>query len=87
MSLSPLCNLSKVKYFHGLDNEIYVEEDDHNLSSKFQLESLGLRCRGQGGAFPKFLYHQLNLQSLDLTNNQIKVEFSNWLIENNTYLE
>jgi len=82
-----LCNFSKLKSFHGLDNEIYAEKDGHNLSSKFQLESLGLRCHGQGGAFHKFLYHQLNLQSLDLTNIQIKGEFPNWLIENNTYLE
>uniref|UniRef100_A0A2K1R6A5 Leucine-rich repeat-containing N-terminal plant-type domain-containing protein n=1 Tax=Populus trichocarpa TaxID=3694 RepID=A0A2K1R6A5_POPTR len=42
---------------------------------------------GSGGAFPKFLYHQFNLQSLDLTNIQIKGEFPNWLIENNTYLQ
>eukprot|EP00258_Populus_trichocarpa_P030439 XP_024446458.1 receptor-like protein 13 isoform X2 [Populus trichocarpa] len=68
-------------------NEIFAEEDDHNLSPKFQLESLYLSGIGQGGAFPKFLYHQFNLQSLDLTNIQIKGEFPNWLIENNTYLQ
>jgi hypothetical protein len=38
--------------FHGLDNEIYAEKDGHNLSPKFRLECLGLRCHGQGGAFP-----------------------------------
>ncbi|KAI9378787.1 hypothetical protein POPTR_018G145522v4 [Populus trichocarpa] len=88
MSLSPLYNLSKLKSFHGLDNEIYAEEDDHNLSPKFQLQSLYLSNHGQGArAFPRFLYHQLNLQSLDLTNIQMKGDFPNWLIENNTYLE
>jgi len=87
MSLSPLYNLSKLKYFDGSGNEIFAEEDDHNLNPKFQLESLDLSGIGQGGAFPKFLYHQFNLQSLDLTNIQIKREFPNWLIENNTYLE
>ncbi|KAJ6857687.1 hypothetical protein NC651_039184 [Populus alba x Populus x berolinensis] len=88
MSLSPLYNLSKLKYFDGSGNEIYAEEDDHNLSSKFQLESLYLSGIGQGmGAFPKFLYNQFNLQSLDLANIQIKEEFPNWLIENNTYLQ
>jgi Leucine-rich repeat (LRR) protein len=88
MSLSPLYNLSKLKYFDGSSNEIYAEEDDHNLSPKFQLEHLLLSCRGQGaGAFPKFLYHQFNLQYMDLTNIQIKGEFPNWLIENNTYLQ
>ncbi|RQO87819.1 hypothetical protein POPTR_003G041700v4 [Populus trichocarpa] len=87
MSLSPLYNLSKLKYFDGSDNEIYTEEDDHNLSPKFQLESISLSSHGQGaGAFPKFLYHQFSLQSLALTNIQIKGEFPNWLIENNTYL-
>ncbi|KAB5514762.1 hypothetical protein DKX38_028668 [Salix brachista] len=88
MSLSPLYNLSKLKDFHGWDNEIYAEEDDHNLIPKFQLESLSLSGRGQGaGAFPKFLSHQFNLQYLVLSNNQIKGEFPSWLIENNTYLE
>jgi len=88
MSLSPLYNLSKLKSFDGSSNEIFVEEDDHNPSPKFQLESLHLRSRGQGmGALPKFLYYQFNLQSLDLTNIQIKGEFPNWLIENNTYLQ
>ncbi|KAG6780409.1 hypothetical protein POTOM_013266 [Populus tomentosa] len=87
MSLSPLYNLSKLKYFDGSDNEIYAEEDDHSLSPKFQLESISLSSRGQGArAFPKFLYHQFSLESLDLTNIQIKGEFPNWLIENNTYL-
>ncbi|KAJ6857673.1 receptor-like protein 15 isoform X3 [Populus alba x Populus x berolinensis] len=88
MSLSPLYNLSKLKYFDGSGNEIYAEQDDHNISSKFQLESLYLRGRGQAvGAFSKFLYHQFSLQYLDLTNIQIKGEFPNWLIENNTYLQ
>jgi len=88
MSLSPLYNLSKLKYFDGSGNEIFAEEDDHNLSPKFQLESLYLSSRGQGArAFPKFLYHQVNLQYMSLTNIQIKGEFPNWLIENNTYLQ
>ncbi|KAL9339852.1 hypothetical protein Peur_068867 [Populus x canadensis] len=88
MSLSPLYNLSKLKYFYGSGNEIYAEEDDHILNPKFQLESLYLSSRGQGvRAFPKFLYHQVNLQYIDLTNIQIKGEFPNWLIENNTYLQ
>jgi len=88
VSLSPLYNLSRLKFFYGSGNEIFEEEDDHNLSPKFQLESLYLSSIGQGaGALPKFLYHQFNLQSLDLTNIQIKGEFPNWLIENNTYLQ
>ncbi|KAB5514864.1 hypothetical protein DKX38_028770 [Salix brachista] len=88
MSLSPLYNLSKLKYFLGSDNEIYAEEDDHNLSPKFQLEYLDLRGHGQSaGAFPTFLYHQFNLQSLGISNIQIKGEFPSWLIENNTYLQ
>ncbi|KAI5557667.1 hypothetical protein BDE02_18G119300 [Populus trichocarpa] len=88
MSLRPLYNLSKLKSFDGSSNEIFAEEDDHNLSPKFQLESLYLSSIGQGaGALPKFLYHQFNLQFLDLTNIQIQGEFPNWLIENNTYLQ
>jgi len=88
MSLSPLYNLSKLKYFDGSGNEIFAEEDDHNLSPKFQLKSLYLSSGGQGTrAFPKFLYHQFSLQSLDLTNIQIKGEFPNWLIWNMSSLD
>ncbi|KAG6740115.1 hypothetical protein POTOM_057752 [Populus tomentosa] len=88
MSLSPLYNLSRLKSFYGSSNEIFEEEDDHNLSPKFQLEYLYLRGHGQGvGAFPKFFYHQFNLQSLGLINLELKGEFPNWLIENNTYLK
>ncbi|KAJ6957669.1 receptor-like protein 13 isoform X1 [Populus alba x Populus x berolinensis] len=88
MSLNPLYNLSRLEYFDGSGNEIYAEEDDHNLSPKFQLEVLFLSGRGQSvGKFPKFLYHQVNLQYMGLTNIQIKGEFPNWLIENNTYLQ
>ncbi|KAJ6994910.1 receptor-like protein 15 isoform X3 [Populus alba x Populus x berolinensis] len=88
ISLSPLYNLSKLKFFNGFDNEIYPDKDDHNLSPKFQLESLILSGHGQGaGALPKFLYHQFSLQVLGLANIQIKGEFPNWLIENNTYLQ
>uniref|UniRef100_A0A6N2LMP4 Uncharacterized protein n=1 Tax=Salix viminalis TaxID=40686 RepID=A0A6N2LMP4_SALVM len=77
-----------VQYFDGSGNEIYAEEHDHNLSPKFQLKNLYLSSRGQvAKAFPKFLYHQFNLQYLDLTNIQIKGEFPSWLIENNTYLK
>jgi len=35
MSLSPLYNLSKLKSFDGSSNDIFAEEDDHNLSPKF----------------------------------------------------
>ncbi|KAG6741100.1 hypothetical protein POTOM_056588 [Populus tomentosa] len=87
MSLSPLYNLSRLKSFYGSGNEIFAEEDDHNLSPKFQLESLYLSGIGQGGAFPKFLYHQFSLQYLDLANIKMKGGFPNWLIENNTYLQ
>ncbi|KAG6741129.1 hypothetical protein POTOM_056617 [Populus tomentosa] len=88
MSLSPLYNLTKLKSFNGSGNEIYAEEDDYNQSPKFQLEFLNLKGHGQGGgAFSKLLYHQVSLKYMDLTNIQMKGEFPNWLIENNTYLQ
>ena len=46
MSLSPLYNLSRLKTFYGLGNEIFTEEDDYNMSPKFQLESLSLSNHG-----------------------------------------
>ncbi|KAJ9129171.1 hypothetical protein P3X46_034040 [Hevea brasiliensis] len=87
ISLSPFFNHSKLKFLNGGGNKIYAEINHQNLSPMFQLERLILSGRGYSGAFPKFLYHQYNLQLVDLSHIQIKEGFPSWLLHNNTKLE
>ncbi|MFQ6644325.1 hypothetical protein Gotur_017771, partial [Gossypium turneri] len=88
-SLRPLFNLSKLKYLHADNNTIH--DDDHEMShsstSRCQLSSISLSCCGSVGSFPKFLYHQSELQDVDLSNTYFKVDrFPFWLLDNNTML-
>ncbi|GAY69053.1 hypothetical protein CUMW_269010 [Citrus unshiu] len=58
----------------------YLEsESSHSMTPKFQLESVKLSGSGIHATFPKFLYNQHDLENL-------KGEFLNWLLENNTNL-
>ncbi|KAH9723338.1 Receptor-like protein 1 [Citrus sinensis] len=86
ISLEPLFNLSKLKTFNG---EIYAETESHynSLTPKFQLTSISLSGYGDGGTFPKFLYHQHDLNNADLSHLNLSGEFPNWLPENNTDLK
>ncbi|KAJ8769701.1 hypothetical protein K2173_005304 [Erythroxylum novogranatense] len=89
-SLSPFLNHSKLKIFEGDENEIYAETRmvNRSLTPKFQLERLSLHSTSRGGSFPEFLYHQHNLQYLDISGiTMIGLGFPSWLLENNTKLE
>ncbi|KAK8291648.1 hypothetical protein V6Z12_D06G072600, partial [Gossypium hirsutum] len=60
----------------------------HSLAPLFQLKDLSLSCCGDVGSFPRFFYHQHDLQYLDLSNIYFKGnQFPHWLLENNTLLE
>ncbi|KAJ9189871.1 hypothetical protein P3X46_001122 [Hevea brasiliensis] len=88
ISLSPFFNHSKLKFFENVGtNKIYVETNDQNLTPKFQLDHLSLSGYACGGVFPKFLYHQHNLQYVDLSSLKMGGGFPYWLLENNTKLE
>ncbi|GAY67691.1 hypothetical protein CUMW_258590 [Citrus unshiu] len=89
ISLEPLFNLSKLKTFIGDNGEIYAETESHynSLTPKFQLTSISLSGYGDGGTFPKFLYHQHDLKNADLSHLNLSGEFPNWLPENNTDLK
>ncbi|XP_057996054.1 cuscuta receptor 1 [Hevea brasiliensis] len=89
ISLSSFFNHSKLKNLDAWGNKIYAEfePNHHNLNPMFQLEMLILSGRVYCGAFPKFLYHQYNLQLVDLSHIQIKEGFPSWLLHNNTKLE
>ncbi|KAJ4724687.1 LRR receptor-like serine/threonine-protein kinase [Melia azedarach] len=86
-SLEPFFNHLNLKQFYGGDNQIYAEAYSHFLIPKFQLNSLELSGHLNDGTFPKFLYHQHDLQDVDLSHNNLRGEFPNWLLENNTKIE
>ncbi|CAL1414873.1 unnamed protein product [Linum trigynum] len=100
-SLSPFFNHSRLKIFYGSSNqEIY--EDEHRDYVKqqgtfllhqplFQLTDLKLgssqRNDNIDGVFPKFLYHQHDLEHVDISNIKLKgVGFPSWMLVNNTNL-
>ncbi|MFQ6652327.1 hypothetical protein Gotur_024254, partial [Gossypium turneri] len=88
-SLRPLFNLSNLKHLHVDNNTIHDDghEMSHSLTPRFQLTSISLSCWGSGGSFPQFLYHQSELQYVDLSNTYFKVDqFPFWLLDNNTML-
>ncbi|OMO98588.1 putative serine-threonine protein kinase, plant-type [Corchorus capsularis] len=85
-SLGPLFNLSQLKFFSADNNTFFAETEMPSLPPRFQLEYISLSCCGDGGSFPQFLYHQNDLQSVDLSNIYFKGEFPNWLLDNNTNL-
>ncbi|XP_043806124.1 receptor-like protein 1 [Manihot esculenta] len=87
ISLSPFFNHSKLKYVGSRGNKIFAETNDQYLNPRFQLEMLVLSSGGYGGAFPKFLYHQHDLQFIDLSHIQMSEGFPYWLLQNNTKLE
>ncbi|XVE63629.1 hypothetical protein DITRI_Ditri07aG0035000 [Diplodiscus trichospermus] len=87
ISLEPFFNLSKLKYFEADNNTIYAETKLHSLAPTFQLNGISIACCGDVGSFPQFLYHQHDLQYVDLSNIHFKGEqFPVWLLENNTKL-
>ncbi|XP_022755219.1 receptor-like protein 12 isoform X2 [Durio zibethinus] len=87
-SLGPLFNLSKLQSIFADNNTIYAETEMHFLAPTFQLNEISMSCCGDAGSFPRFLYHQQDLVSVDLSNIYFKVEkFPIWLLENNTKLE
>ncbi|GMI81186.1 receptor like protein 9 [Hibiscus trionum] len=85
-SLGPFFNLSELKVFSADNNTIYVESEMQSLVPTFQLKKISLSCCGDGGQIPQFLYHQHDLRVVDLSNINLKGDFPNWLLQNNTNL-
>ncbi|KAK1550383.1 hypothetical protein Q3G72_018234 [Acer saccharum] len=88
ISLEPFFNHSKLKYFDGDNNQIYADTESHfSITPKFQLNPLVLSGCRDCVTFPKFLYHQHDLNYVDLSHNNLTGEFPNWLLDNNTNLQ
>ncbi|TYI21978.1 hypothetical protein ES332_A06G075500v1 [Gossypium tomentosum] len=88
ISLGPLFNLSKLKCIYADNNIVHAETQMHSLAPLFLLKEISLSCSGDVGSFPRFFYHQHDLQYLDLSNIYFKGnQFPHWLLENNSLLE
>ena len=88
LSLEPFFNHSRLKIFFAENNQIIGEiTKSHSLTPNFQLIIFSLSSYGYGGPFPKFLYHQHDLEFVRLSHLNLNGEFPNWLLENNTKLE
>ncbi|XP_052298185.1 receptor-like protein 13 isoform X13 [Citrus sinensis] len=84
ISLEPLFNHSRLKIFYADNNELNAEiTESHSLTApNFQLSRLSLSSSyGDGFIFPKFLYHQHDLELVDLSHIKMNGEFPTWLLE------
>ncbi|XP_052298164.1 receptor-like protein 13 isoform X16 [Citrus sinensis] len=89
ISLEPLFNHSRLKTFYADNNELNAEiTQSHSLTApNFQLSRLSLSSGYEDGVtFPKFLYHQHDLETVELSHIKMNGEFPTWLLENNTKL-
>ncbi|WRX34183.1 Leucine-rich repeat - like 10 [Theobroma cacao] len=86
ISLKPLFNHSKLKYFYGGTNNILAETEQKFLAPRFQLNGVSLSCCGDVGPFPNFLHYQNELQHVRLSHIKLTGDFPSWLLENNTEL-
>ncbi|RDY02659.1 LRR receptor-like serine/threonine-protein kinase GSO1, partial [Mucuna pruriens] len=91
-SLSTLANHSKLQALY-ISSEIpgaQIETEKTSWFPKFQLTILNLRCcninKDKGSIIPSFLLYQYDLRVVDLSNNKLVGEFSNWFIKDNTRL-
>ncbi|EEF28156.1 serine-threonine protein kinase, plant-type, putative, partial [Ricinus communis] len=69
--------LCELKYLKGLDISFnsLSETEVEDMIPKFQLKMLYLPGDGYGGAFPKFLYYQHDLEVIDLWNFRFRESF------------
>ncbi|XP_044471758.1 receptor-like protein 13 isoform X2 [Mangifera indica] len=87
ISLNSFFNLSNLKDFESENNQLYVETMSDSLIPKFQLNFITLSGYGNVGAYPKFLYHQHDLQNVYLSHINLGGNFPYWLLYSNTQLQ
>ncbi|KAM4113351.1 hypothetical protein ACJW30_05G214200 [Castanea mollissima] len=91
-SFDSLANISRLEFFRlECDSKkLDVETENSGWVPSFQLEFLVLpncNLNKLSNQVPTFLFHQHNLRVLDLSYNNLKGPFPNWLLVNNTRLE
>nr|POF24470.1 lrr receptor-like serine/threonine-protein kinase gso1 [Quercus suber] len=91
-SFDSLANISRLEFFRlECDSKkLDVETENSGWVPLFQLEFLVLsncNLNKLSNQVPTFLFHQYSLRVLDLSYNNLKGPFPNWLLVNNTRLE
>nr|POE66841.1 phytosulfokine receptor 1 [Quercus suber] len=92
-SFDSLANISRLEFFRfecDDSKKVDVETENSGWVPLFQLEFLVLshcNLNKLSNQVPTFLFHQYSLRALDLSYNNLKGPFPNWLLVNNTRLE
>jgi len=89
VSFKSFLNHSKLKFLESLNNKLVVEGDDNSSTPSFQLTSIRLsdsKSSNCSVGFPHFLYHQNELQRIELSRIVSNGKWPNWLLENNSRL-
>ncbi|CAA2995505.1 LRR receptor-like serine threonine- kinase GSO1 [Olea europaea subsp. europaea] len=91
LSLSLLANHSELEIVElGNMGKMDVETENSNWTPNFQLKVLLLsncNLNKLDGNIPTFLSHQYRLKVIDLSNNNLRGNFPNWLLRKNAGLE
>ncbi|KAI9191263.1 hypothetical protein LWI28_006062 [Acer negundo] len=80
---------AQAKFFqrrNGVVGEFEKQRALHSFCSSDK-EGWAFKEEKDCATFPKFLYHQHDLSSVDLSHNNLTGEFPNWLLDNNTNLD
>ncbi|CAJ1803200.1 unnamed protein product [Sphenostylis stenocarpa] len=90
LSFAPFANHSNLKSIDGEGNKVILDLQPslQTWIPKFQLQVLCLPSMTENNSLPlpRFLLHQNNLTSLDLSSCRLEGEFPHWLFQNNTKL-
>ncbi|XP_052198601.1 receptor-like protein 9b isoform X2 [Diospyros lotus] len=89
VSFKSFLNHSKLKVLESLNNKLVVERECHSSTPSFQLAIIRLSDTESSNCsvgFPHFLYHQNELQVIELSQIDFNGKWPNWLLENNSRL-
>lgn len=91
LSLSLLANHSKLEIVELVNmGKMDVETEESHWTPNFQLKVLLLsncNLNKLSGNIPSFLSHQYRLKVIDLSHNNLRGNFPNWLLQKNVGLE
>nr|GMC73650.1 LRR receptor-like serine/threonine-protein kinase GSO1 [Ipomoea batatas] len=85
-SFNVFANHTKLRGILAAGNKVIKETELQSWVPKFQLEIFTMsNCIGLL-KLPAFLHYQHNLQTFEISKNNLEGEFPNWLLQNNTKL-
>ncbi|XP_052177300.1 receptor-like protein 13 isoform X2 [Diospyros lotus] len=90
VSFKSFLNHSKLKVLESLNNKFVEEGECHSSTPSFQLTVIRLsdsESKNCSICFPHFLYHQNELQVIELSGIDFNGKWPDWLLENNSRLK